>query len=110
MKKVFLTLLATFLIAWFESSCGIPTKNKIEEKTDEQKVVFTFSSQHTTKVYTNLDTVFTYYYSGGSNLCIVKIPFEGKLITVMFPETNTSDFKIIKTDTTSKSVVFKREE
>ncbi len=89
MKKVLLTLMGFCIIALCVQCSQKHSAGK-------------FESQSTIMLYTNIDTIHEYHQSAGANLRIAKIPFENKLITIMWAAGSTEEYKIISIDTTNK--------
>ena len=81
-------------------SCGpsqaeIDVKNKAAETPSDS----TFTAVDAVVLKVNIDTLFEYQQDQGSNFRIAKIPFENKLITIMYPAGSSSEFKIVSVDT-----------
>jgi len=81
-------------------SCGpsqaeIDVKNKAAETPSDS--IHTDIS--TILMKTNIDTQFFYHQDSYADFVIVKIPFENKLITVLYATGSASDFKVVSVDT-----------
>lgn len=104
MKKILFTILVVVLA--FNTTiqitgCG-PSQAEIDAnktKVNDSGNDSTFVDIPTVLVKTNIDTQFFYRQDSYADFVIVKIPFENKLITVLYATGSASDFKIISVDT-----------
>lgn len=108
MKKIALTIILSFWFALFIGGAIFTGCNSSANTVTSQPIDSTkFVSTPTVTLLSNMDTVYDYYYSNGADFRIAKIPFNGKMITIMFTANSSSDFKIVSIDTTFKRPEFK---
>lgn len=97
---VLLCTILTFNTVIQLTGCG-PSQAEIDavQKANQTPNGEFFVPQSTEIVEVNIDTVFEYHQDQGCNYRIAKIPFENKLITIMYPVGSSSEFKIVHIDT-----------
>lgn len=106
MKK-FLFILLISVLAFNTTiqitGCG-PTREEQEEANKaraQEDNDSTYQDLPTVLVKTNIDTQFFYHQDSYADFVIVKIPFENKLVTILYATGDASNFKILSVDTTN---------